>query len=229
LRVLLVEDDRSLSIALTYKLKKAGMDVMACADGLEGLEEALSGRYDLVVLDRMLPGLDGASIVKRLRAKEVSLPVLMLTAMDAVQDRVEGLNAGADDYLIKPFAADELLARLNALARRPEKWQAGRTAKAFDLMMDTEAMVLAGPSDTVSLSGREGRLMELFLNNSSRILPRGLLMERVWGGTAVEDGNLDIYVHFLRKKLTSIGSKTIIETVRGIGYRLKERQAKNGA
>lgn len=229
MHVLLVEDDRSLSIALTYKLKKAGMEVTACPEGQEGLEEALSGRYDLIVLDRMLPGLDGASIVRKLRAKKIASPVLMLTAMDGIQDRVEGLNAGADDYLVKPFAADELLARINALMRRPEKWLPGRTAQAFDLVLDMEAMVLAGPSDQIPLSGREGRLMELFLNNAARVFTRNMLMDRVWGGAAVEDGNLDIYVHFLRKKLRSAGSSARIETVRGVGYRLAGRREDGGA
>jgi len=201
LRILLVEDDRSLSMAVVYKLKKAGMEVTAVSNGSDGYDEANGARYDLVILDRMLPGMEGAVIVTKLRQKGITTPVLMLTAMDTITDRVEGLNAGADDYLIKPFAMDELIARINALMRRPEKWLPSGSSAVYDLKLQTETMLLTGPSSQSILSGRECRLMAFLINNAPRILPRSLIMDRVWGAEAVEEGNLDIHIHYLRKKM----------------------------
>ncbi len=220
MHILLVEDDRSLSMAVSYQLKKAGMAVTACYNGGDGLEAALTGHYDLIVLDRMLPQMDGVALLTRFRMEGHHGPVLMLTAMDGIADRVEGLNAGADDYLVKPFAADELMARINALMRRPSQWAPNNTLAAFDLVLNTDTMELKCGSREVGLSKREGQLLQYLICNKGRILPRNLLLDRAWQGAAVEDGNLDLYIHFLRKKLKEAASTCLIRTVRGIGYEL---------
>ena len=146
----------------------------------------------------------------------------MLTALDGVPDRVDGLDAGADDYLAKPFAAEELLARIRALSRRPRQWESTSRLSAGDLELDTELAALRGPAGACSLSRREKQLLELFLRNAGQTLTRELLLSRVWGPDApVEDGNLDNYIHFLRRRLRTVGSAVRLATVRSVGYRLE--------
>ncbi len=220
MRVLLVEDDRDLARAIEYRLKKEGMQVVCCLDGQAGLAAATEGGFDLVALDRMLPGMDGVTILQTMRARKDYTPVLLLTAMDGVLDRVVGLDAGADDYLVKPFAMEELLARLRALGRRRIAWNPQGVAQAADLTLDTELLTLHCREKQVSLSRRESNLMEFFLYNFGRVLPRSIILDRVWSGSFVEEGSLEIYVHFLRKHLKALGSQAAIHTARGVGYRL---------
>lgn len=221
MRVLIVEDDRNLAIALVYQLKKEGMEVTCSPDGLAALETLEAESFDLILLDRMLPGMSGDALLQKLRGRGDAVCVLMLTAMDSVRDRVTGLDIGADDYLVKPFSMEELLARMRALARRQAPWNPTGVLCAGDLTMETESLALRCGNQTAQLSKREGKLMELFLRNAGQSLPRGLILQRAWDNQAVEDGNIDIYVHFLRKRLSRMNSRCAIRTVRGVGYRLE--------
>ena len=220
MKILIVEDDKSLLMAVEYRLRKENYQVETSMNGPTGLSMLETGQFDAVVLDRMLPYLDGISLLKNARAKGIKTPVLLLTAMDAIHDRVTGLDAGADDYLVKPFAMDELLARVRALIRRQEPWSPVDIVKAFDLSLDTNRYLLRCEDHVVSLSKREGALMEFLMRNQNQILPRSVLLDRVWSESIVEEGNLDIYVHFLRKRIAEVHSRCIIRTIRGIGYQL---------
>jgi len=220
MRILLIEDDKALSLAIEYRLRKEKLETVRRGDGLSGLEALEEAPFDLVLLDRMLPGLEGVELLRRMRAKGDATPVLMLTAMDGIGDRVAGLDAGADDYLVKPFAMDELMARIRALARRPPQWTPNAVVTAGDLSLDSERMLLQCAEAERELSRREGRLLAFLMRHPGQVLPRSVLMERVWTETIVEEGNLDLYIHFLRKKLAEAGSSARIRTIRGIGYQL---------
>lgn len=218
MRILLIEDDLALCQALTTILHHAGHEVNCLHDGVEGLLALERGAADVVVLDRMLPGMDGVSLLRRAREKGVDTPVLMLTALDQLEDRVSGLNAGADDYLAKPFAPPELLARLTALGRRPASYRP-TVVQAGDLTLDPVGGTLTGPSGICQLSRRENALLGCFLSSLGQTLPRGLLFDRVWGLEAdVEEGSLDSFVYLVRRRLRTVGSKLLIRTVRGVGY-----------
>ena len=222
MRILMVEDDQALCAAVDIHLRQQGYTVDYAHTGEDGLHFALQNAYDLILMDRMLPELDGLEAVRTLRSRGFSTPVLMLTALDGVPDRVDGLDAGADDYLAKPFAAEELLARIRALSRRPRQWESTSRLSAGDLELDTELAALRGPAGACSLSRREKQLLELFLRNAGQTLTRELLLSRVWGPDApVEDGILDNYIHFLRRRLRTVGSAVRLATVRSVGYRLE--------
>ena len=222
MRILMVEDDQALCAAVDIHLRQQGYTVDYAHTGEDGLHFALQNAYDLILMVRMLPELDGLEAVRTLRSRGFSTPVLMLTALDGVPDRVDGLDAGADDYLAKPFAAEELLARIRALSRRPRQWESTSRLSAGDLELDTELAALRGPAGACSLSRREKQLLELFLRNAGQTLTRELLLSRVWGPDApVEDGNLDNYIHFLRRRLRTVGSAVRLATVRSVGYRLE--------
>ena len=222
MRILMVEDDQALCAAVDIHLRQQGYTVDYAHTGEDGLHFALQNAYDLILMDRMLSELDGLEAVRTLRSRGFSTPVLMLTALDGVPDRVDGLDAGADDYLAKPFAAEELLARIRALSRRPRQWESTSRLSAGDLELDTELAALRGPAGACSLSRREKQLLELFLRNAGQTLTRELLLSRVWGPDApVEDGNLDNYIHFLRRRLRTVGSAVRLATVRSVGYRLE--------
>lgn len=221
MRILLIEDDLSLQRAIVYRLRKENWEVETCADGSSGYDALCGGQYDLVLLDRMLPGMDGVTLLERARAQHNPTPVLMLTAMDGVGDRVTGLDAGADDYLLKPFAMDELTARIRALSRRPPQWTPQDQVTCGNLTLDTQSWRLHCGGREAGLSRREGQLMTFLLRNSGQVLPRAVILDRVWADAIVEEGNLDIYIHFLRKHLAKIGAMVSIRTVRGIGYQLR--------
>ncbi|MCL1963878.1 MAG: response regulator transcription factor [Firmicutes bacterium] len=220
MRILIVEDDQDLARALSYRLKKEQMEITLCAEGAEGLSVLGRHPFDLVILDRMLPGMDGTQILERMRALGNTTPVLLLTAMDGVRDRVVGLDAGADDYLVKPFAMDELLARIRALARRQTSWNPYQMVKAGDLTLDVEKLSLHCAHRSVTLSKRECGLMEYLMRNVDQTLTRGLILDRVWSDAFVEEGSLEAYIHFLRRRLKEIHSGCVILTQRGVGYRL---------
>jgi DNA-binding response OmpR family regulator len=222
MRILVVEDDLALCDALVFHLKYEGYDVDACHDGEEALYNMLQQAHDLVILDRMLPGLDGISVLSSARSKGFCAPVLMLTALGGLGDRVSGLDAGADDYMVKPFAAEELLARVRAMVRRPAQWINNSNVACADLTLDTTSLAVVGPSGALELTKREARLLEVLMRNQNQTFPREVLFAKVWGTDAlVEDGNLDSYVHFLRKRLNTVGSCVKIATVRGVGFRLE--------
>ena len=222
MRILMVEDDPGLCEAVSFQLEQKGVTVDVCQNGEDGLHWARQQAYDLILLDRMLPGLDGLSVLRSLRQEGIVTPVVLVTALGEVSQRVEGLDAGADDYLVKPFAAEELMARSRAMSRRPRQWESSQIIRLGDVVFDREQKTLEKEGQSCTLSRRESELMEMLLKNPSQILPRGLLLSRVWGPEAeVEEGNLDNYIHFLRRRLRSVGSALEIRTVRGVGYQLE--------
>ena len=187
MRILIVEDDVPLAQGLAFHLKHGGFAADVCGDGLSGLEAASQGKYELILLDRMLPGMDGVQLLRRLREKRITTPVLMITALANIGDRVEGLDAGADDYLVKPFAVEELLARVRALGRRtpqlsePERLRYGRITLNAD-----QGFLQHENGASCALSRREASLLAQFMRNPQRVLPRELLLSRVWGDAPVE-------------------------------------------
>ncbi|TGE32927.1 response regulator transcription factor [Desulfosporosinus sp. Sb-LF] len=221
MRLLLVEDEPRLSEALAYILKKNKYGVDTAFDGETGQAMAETGVYDLIILDRMLPRKEGVSLLKELRSQGITTPVLLLTAKDSIQDRIEGLDAGADDYLVKPFSTDELLARLRALGRRLNTQIQDEQLTVAGLILKPLHCELTKGSETVKLTLKESLLLELFMRNPRQVITKEQILDRVWGlDSEVEANNVEIYVHYLRKKLNS--SEVRIETVRGIGYCLKE-------
>ena len=220
MHVLLVEDDPSVRGAVERALRGAGHRVDPVTAGDKGLAAATATPYDAIVLDRGLPGLDGLEVCRQLRASGSTVPILMLTARAAVTERVEGLDAGADDYLVKPFALDELLARLRAFERRaPATGQARGMLRFEDLELDRDAMTARRGSRPIQLSRTEYQLLELLLANPKRVLSRDMIFEKVWGYDFGPDSNsLDVYIGYLRRKLEQSGDKRLIHTVRGVGY-----------
>lgn len=224
MKILIVEDDRPLSDSLRTLLEDRGYEVDAAFDGEAGVQYALLGVYDLIILDVMLPRLDGWQAARRLREARCAAPILMLTARSQLEDRVEGLNAGADYYLTKPFDTRELLACVNALLRRQggqvDELTFGNTA------LDLAASTLACGEKWVRLSAREFEVMRCLMQAKGRNLPKETILARVWGydSNAVEN-HVEVYVGFLRKKLASIGSNIRIEAVRRLGYHLEADSA----
>lgn len=223
MKILLIEDDKNLCDTLQFSLEKEFHEVDVCHDGRDGLDLFLQDAYDLVLLDRMLPTMNGLLVLKKAREHGIQTPVILVTALGELYDRIEGLDGGADDYLVKPFAYEELSARIRSLGRRTGHSWEHELLSFGDIRYDTELRQLSGPTDTILLSGREGRLLEVFLRDAGKPLRRMVLLSRVWGVDAeVEDGNLDTYVHFLRKRLAQSGSCLSIRTVRGVGYLLED-------
>jgi two-component system, OmpR family, response regulator MprA len=222
--VLLVEDDPAVRGAVERALRHAGHQPALATDGVRALEQATAVPYDAVVLDLGLPGLDGLEVCRRLRAAGNHVPVLMLTARAAVAERVSGLDAGADDYLVKPFALDELLARLRALERRAPSAGQGRGELRFgDLSLDRDAMTCRRGAREIQLSRTEYQLLELLLANQGKVLSRDVIFDKVWGyDFGPESNSLDVYVGYLRRKLEADGEPRIIHTVRGVGYVMRE-------
>jgi DNA-binding response OmpR family regulator len=214
MRILLVEDDHRLANLVAARLKREGYDAVPCFTGEEGLDLAMSGEFDIAAIDVMLPGMDGVTLTKTLRDRGIQLPVIMLTAKDAVEDKVEGLRAGADDYLVKPFAFAELLARIEALTRRfgrDERLTCGTVA------LDPLSRRVSVSGENIELTAKEFDLLECLLRNRGRVLTREELKEYVWDFSFdAQTKVVDLYVHYLRRKLGDKGN--IVETVRGVGY-----------
>lgn len=223
MRILLVEDDRWLSDSLVRLLKQERFAVEPAYSGTDGLNQMLYGTYDAVILDVMLPELDGFEVLRRARAAGAAVPVLMLTARGGLDDRVNGLNVGADYYLTKPFEKDELVAALRAVARRRNDAIAGRPSFGDASLSEKDGCLSCSTTGkSIRLSAKEYQLMELFLLNPSRILSKDVITERVWGdGSGAEYNNPEVYVSFLRKKMSFIGTKVRISTRRGLGYCLE--------
>lgn len=215
MKILLVEDEKRLADALVHLLKKNGYVVKSTGDGEEGLEMALTGVYELLILDRMLPKLDGLQILREFREAGLEAPVLFLTAKDTPKDRVEGLDLGADDYLVKPFSIEELLARIRALTRRKDKKLISKIISIADLLFDPLRCQVTRGKELIHLSVKESMLLELLVTNCGQVVTRERIFEKVWGYCSeTEISNVDLYIHYLRKK-----TKTpYIKTVRGIGY-----------
>ncbi len=221
-KLLLVEDDKMLSGAVVQLLHEEHFEVVHVADADEGLDAAIGETFDLLIIDVMLPGMDGFSLVKKLRTQKLTVPILFLTARDHVSDRVRGLDVGADDYLVKPFASTELLARIRALLRRqgPEfsEWD---TVAAGKVSLQTVSRELRIDDQVTTITPKEASLLELFLRHPGQVLTRSQLMARVWGfDEDVLENTLETYISKLRKRLEHDGCPTI-QTVRGLGYRLQ--------
>lgn len=223
MRLLLVEDEERLSEALAYILKKNKYGIDTALDGITGQEMAETGIYDIIILDRMLPGKDGLSILKELRKRGLKTPVLFLTAKDSISDRVEGLDAGADDYLVKPFSTDELLARIRALGRRQSDLIQSERLVAGQLVLYPLRSEAECANELIKLTMKETQMLELFIRNKGQVITRDQILDRVWGlDCEVEMNSVEIYIYYLRKKLEPAKNCVRIETIRGIGYCLKE-------
>ena len=222
MQILIVEDDQRLARQLKKGIEEQGHVVSLAMDGVQGLEAARQGHFDVLVLDVMLPGMDGFAVVKRLRNSGSKSPVLMLTARDSAEDIVAGLDSGADDYLTKPFSLKILLARLRALARRKEV-EPRTNLQVGDLVLDPAMRSVNRGNLAISLTRTEFVLLEAFMRNSGRVLTRSWLLEAVWGNEReVESNTLDVYVRNLRSKIEPAGSAKLIETVRGVGYVMRD-------
>ncbi|HEV2249428.1 MAG TPA: response regulator transcription factor [Candidatus Limnocylindria bacterium] len=223
MNVLLVEDDPAGRGAVERALRHAGHEPALATDGVRALQQVTAVPYDAVILDLGLPGLDGLEVCRRLRAAGNAVPVLMLTARAAVAERVSGLDAGADDYLVKPFALDELLARLRALERRAPGGQQRGELRFGDLVIDRDAMTCRRGDREIQLSRTEYQLLELLMANQGKVLSRDVIFDKVWGyDFGPESNSLDVYVGYLRRKLEADGEPRIIHTVRGVGYVMRE-------
>ncbi|HEY3469766.1 MAG TPA: response regulator transcription factor [Amycolatopsis sp.] len=227
MRILVVDDDRAVRESLRRSLEFNGYQVELASDGAQALEAIIADRPDAMVLDVMMPRLDGLEVARRLRSTGDDLPILVLTARDTVSDRVSGLDAGADDYLPKPFALEELLARLRALLRRasPEaqNGQASEVLSFADLTLDPGTREVRRGGREISLTRTEFALLELFLSYPKHVLTRGRILEEVWGYDFPTSGNaLEVYVGYLRRKTEAEGEPRLIHTVRGVGYVLRE-------
>jgi DNA-binding response OmpR family regulator len=221
MRVLVVEDEQRMAELLRRGLSEEGHSVVVARDGAEGFEIARSCVFDVIVLDVMLPGMDGVSIAKRLRTERIQTPVLMLTARDTATDVVHGLDAGADDYITKPFSFDVLLARLRAVSRRGAIPN-GVCLKIADLQLDPATHEVTRAGEMVSLTPREYRLLELLMRNAERVISRERILESVWGFDCdVNENTLEAFVHLLRSKIDKREPK-LVHTVRGVGYCLRE-------
>jgi DNA-binding response OmpR family regulator len=221
-RLLVVEDDRSLADALRRGLTQEGHVVDVVHDGTEGLDLAESGLHDAVVLDVMLPSMDGMTIARRLRADDIHLPILMLTARDALPDRISGFNAGADDYLTKPFAFEELLARLRAITRRGGSPIAEERLVVGDLVMDTTSREVTRAGTVIDLPPREYALLEYLMRHPGQALSRTMILDRVWEYGFDSFANVvDAAILRLRKAVDEGYDQQLIQTVRGVGYRIK--------
>ena len=223
MRILLAEDDEGLNKALTWQLNSRGYSVDSCTNGEEALYYGKQNIYDVILLDRMLPDREGTDVLSPLRKASVSTPVILITALGLVKDKITGLDLGADDYLVKPFDFEELLARIRCVTRRSPMLNIQNDDRISyrDITWSPREMCLTGPQGDCMLSRREGDLLESFLRTPEQTLARETLLLKVWGpDSEVEAGNLDNYVHFLRRRLKAIGSSLQIKTVWGVGYGL---------
>ena len=222
-RILIVEEEEAIARFLELELRHEGYEVGKAADGRAGLELALSGRYDLVLLDIMLPLLSGMEVIRRLR-RESQIPVIMLTARDTVMDKVSGLDMGADDYITKPFAIEELLARIRtALRKRPQGAGAGQKLACGPVVMDVARHVVTCDGKPVELTSREFDVLKLMMENQQIVLSRDTFLTKVWGYDYMGETNVvDVYIRYLRSKLDDAYGVELIHTVRGVGYVLRE-------
>lgn len=222
MRILVVEDDIKIAAAVKKGLELKGFAVDAVHDGETGLSYASDADYDLVVLDRMLPGMDGVELCRRVREQGVSTPILMLTARGTIGDKVEGLNSGADDYLVKPFSFDELNARVKALLRRP-KAHTGTIIKAGDLSLDTTTYEVKRADAPIKLSHKEFALLEYFMHHQGQVITKDMIINHVWDEDAlVLPNTVEVYMGYLRNKIDRPfpDAKPLLQTMRGFGYKL---------
>lgn len=224
MKILVVEDEIRLSEALSQIMKEQKYQVDVANDGNDGLDYAMYGDYDVIVLDVMLPGRDGFQIVKALRAAKVRTPVIMLTARDDVRDKIAGLDFGADDYMTKPFVPEELLARIRALSRRQGEVVVEELSFG-DLVLNISTNDLVCGAKSIHLAFKEFEILKILISNQKAIVSKEMLISKVWGDDSdAEDNNVEAYISFLRKKLAFVGSRVSINTIRKVGYRLEAPQ-----
>jgi DNA-binding response OmpR family regulator len=224
MRILIVEDEYKLADVIAARLKREKYLVDIATNGTDGLDYALSDSYDLIILDVMLPGMNGFAILKELRESKIHSKVIMLTAKSQLEDKLTGFSSGADDYLTKPFHLEELLARVNVQLRRDNDLKISDSIAAGDLklMIHDCRLICTTTNEAIDLAGKEYQLIEYFLSNPGQVMSRDQIYNRVWGlDNEIESNNLEAYLSFLRKKLRVIGSNTRIKAVRGMGYRLE--------
>ncbi|MCE1196013.1 response regulator transcription factor [bacterium] len=218
MRILVVEDEKGIVDFLVQGLKEANYSVDVASDGQAGLDDALCVPYDVVLLDVMLPKMNGFSVAREMRKAGIKTPVIMLTARDAVDDKIHGLDAGADDYLAKPFAFSELLARIRAVLRRPAM-SAETVIRAGGIELDLGRREVKRGGESIELSGREFGILEYFMRNAGQVLTRTQIAEHIWNFDAYAGSNVvDVYIGYLRKKIDRDPEKSFIRTIRGIGY-----------
>lgn len=222
MKLLVVEDEEQLADALTEILKRDKYSVDTCYNGIDGLDNALTGVYDCIILDIMLPGMSGIEVLRNLRKEKINTPVLLLTARSEIEDKINGLDTGADDYLTKPFVTGELLARIRALTRRKGEIIDENRMDYNGLLLNKNTSSVMWLDNDVKLSLKEYQIMELLISNPKQILPKERIIEKIWGYESdVEYNNIEVYISFLRKKLSVISAPVQIKTARGIGYFLE--------
>ena len=222
MKILVVEDEIRLAEALVQILNKNKYDAESVYDGETGLDNALTGIYDVIILDIMLPKMNGLEVLSKLRAAKIQTPVILLTAKDEVADKVTGLDHGADDYLTKPFVTDELLARIRALTRRLGEFICDDTLHFADLNLNLSTYELSCEGKSIRLGLKEFRILEFFIRHGQHVISKEELLEKVWGyDSDAEYNHVEVYISFLRKKLLHIHSNVTIQTVRGVGYHLE--------
>jgi len=222
MRILVVEDQPSLLKCISRRLQEDGYSVDTTKDGEEGLDFALAADYDCIVLDIMLPIIDGLTVLKRLRENNVITPVMLLTAKDTIEDRVKGLDLGADDYLIKPFSFDELLARIRALLRR-QSIKRETVIKIKDLTMDTNTHAVTRSGKPIELTAKEYAVLEYLMRNKARLLTRSQIADHVWNYDFEGNSNIvDVYIRYLRRKIDDGFENKLIQTIRGSGYMMRD-------
>lgn len=224
MRILIVEDELDLNMVLSEMLTIEGYNVDSSYNGTDGLDNALSGIYDMIILDVMLPEKNGIEVLSEIRKNKINTPVLMLTAKSEIEDKIAGLDNGADDYLTKPFNSKELLARIRALLRRREKILINENLKFADIMIDKTTHEIYKNDQKIKLTKKEYDIMELLILNQGKVVSKDDLTVRIWGyNTDIEYNSIEVYISFLRKKLRAIDSSISISAIRGFGYIIKEQ------
>lgn len=227
MRILIVEDEPSLLKIIAKRLKEEGYSVDMAKDGKEARNYILSVNYDCIILDIMIPEIDGITLIKQLRLRKISAPVLFLTAKDSIEDRVTGLDSGADDYLVKPFSFDELLARIRAMLRRKQEGKS-TVLSINGLRMDTLTREVYRDGGIIELTSKEYAILEYFLRNQNRVLTKSQIAEHVWNYDFEYNSNIvEVYIRYLRRKIDEGYKTRLIHTIRGGGYMLKEKEIKN--
>lgn len=222
MKVLYVEDEKYMALAIAKVLKKNNYSIDLAYDGSSGLDMALSNMYDIIILDIMLPQLSGLDVLKEIRKAEIETPVILLTAKGETEDKVKGLDSGADDYLAKPFQTEELLARLRALGRRKGMLVQKNTFSFGDIEYNYNTLVLSANDQTFHLTNKEGHILEMLAEHIGQVITTNSIIEKIWGwDSEAEDSHVQVQISFLRKKLKILSSKVKIKTVYGVGYMLE--------
>ncbi len=221
-RILVIEDEKNLARFIELELQHESYSVTLAHDGLTGLQLALDEAWDLILLDLMLPGLNGLELCRRIR-KVKQTPVIMITARDGLSDKINGLDSGADDYIPKPFAIEELLARMRSLLRRSGSFNEGRMLQCHDLELDIEGRTLKKANEIIELTKREFEILMVLMENIGRVMTREMLMESVWGyDSEVDMKVVDVYISYIRSKIDEPGQPSVVQTLRGLGYVIRK-------